>query len=82
MAHIDEIISRVRATAERIKPATMAREAGLSVNALRGLHSDKWDPRAQTLRKLEVYLDGAAAQVQPAADRPRRAPAHHEGKAA
>jgi transcriptional regulator with XRE-family HTH domain len=57
MAHVDDIISRVRAEAERTKPATLAREAGLGINTLRGLHSANWNPRVETLRKLEQYLE-------------------------
>lgn len=57
MAHVDDIISRVRAEAAKIAPATMAREAGLGINTLRGIHSEDWNPRVETLRKLEQYLE-------------------------
>lgn len=65
MAHVDDIISRVRAKARDIRPATMAREAGLGVNTLRGLNSERWNPRAETLRRLERYLEREGATAHP-----------------
>ena len=34
----------------------MAKEAGLSVNAVNGIHDNFWNPTFRTLNKLEAYL--------------------------
>ena len=38
------------------KKNRMAKEAGLSVNAVNGIHDNFWNPTFRTLNKLEAYL--------------------------
>ena len=51
---IDDTVSKIRAfQAKRgLRNATLAKNAGLSVNALRDLDSPEWAPRYDTLKKL------------------------------
>jgi 3,4-dihydroxy 2-butanone 4-phosphate synthase/GTP cyclohydrolase II len=55
----DSLITRLRdlvASGEETK-AGMARAAGLHANSLRALDEAEWNPTADTLRKLEAWLD-------------------------
>jgi predicted transcriptional regulator len=54
MTEIDELISKVRteAAARNLRPATLARMAGLSANTLRNMDDPDWDPRSETLRRI------------------------------
>lgn len=60
-ASLDRI--RAYAKAQKIKPATLARLAGLHANALRGLHDDDWNPRADTLQKVEEAIERHSRQA-------------------
>lgn len=64
MTEIDAAISRIRAAIDqsRVPPARLARAAGLSVNALRGVRREQWDPRASTLNRVLVWLDANRAE--------------------
>lgn len=55
---LDLVIARVRAYAKAKgwAPSRFAIEAGLSPDALRALHRDDWNPRADTLEKLEALI--------------------------
>ena len=61
MNEIDQAITKVRteAATRGLRPATLARMAGLSANALRNTHHPDWDPRIETLRKVLSVLDEA-----------------------
>lgn len=56
---ISTSLDRIRAYAKAkgLKPATLARLAGLHANALRGLHDQNWNPRADTLQKVEQAIE-------------------------
>src|SRR4051812_4405882 len=53
------LIDRVRdlVSSGGISRSGLARAAGLHANSLRTLDEPEWNPTADTLRKLEVYLD-------------------------
>ena len=53
------LIDRVRdlVSSGGISRSGLARAAGLHANSLRMLDEPEWNPTADTLRKLEVYLD-------------------------
>lgn len=55
---IDQSIRRVRAYAyrNRIRPSGLARAAGMGPNALAGMADERWDPQANTLRRLEECI--------------------------
>lgn len=59
MSTIDQLVTKVRTEAARrgIRPATLARLSGLSLNTLRGMYGSDWNPRIETLRKIEATLD-------------------------
>ncbi|NIA72300.1 hypothetical protein HBA54_27290 [Pelagibius litoralis] len=63
MSDIDRLIARVRdaATQRGLRPATLARMSGLALNTLRDMHSQDWNPRIETLRKVEAALEEEAA---------------------
>lgn len=54
MTVIEPTVEQVReyATRQGIKPATLARMAGLQKNVLRGIFRPDWNPRASTLHKV------------------------------
>lgn len=55
--HIDQIIARVRKAIEAGEThGSLARKAGLHRNALYGFDQADWNPKADTLRKLEQIL--------------------------
>ncbi|WP_194744591.1 3,4-dihydroxy-2-butanone-4-phosphate synthase [Thermaurantiacus tibetensis] len=58
-AILDRIRAHVRATG--MSRAAVARAAGLHPNSLRQLASPAWNPTAETIAKLEAFLDQAAA---------------------
>ncbi len=60
MAEYHKDIAAVRAFArdEKLRPATLAKNAGLSANALRDLDSSDWRPTTRTLDRLLTYIAG------------------------
>lgn len=56
---IEEAVTKIRSFRDSngLKNATLAKLAGLSVNALRDLDSPDWSPRYDTLRKLLAYIE-------------------------
>lgn len=54
-----QLIDRIRAIVEEgsISRSGLARAAGLHANSLRDLDSPSWNPTAETLRKLEHWLE-------------------------
>tara|TARA_Y100000310_G_scaffold53134_1_gene48730 strand:+ start:5648 stop:5845 length:198 start_codon:yes stop_codon:yes gene_type:complete len=58
MHSVDTSITFIRAYADAtgIKPASLAVQAGLSINALRDLHKDTWNPTVETLRKVLAVI--------------------------
>ena len=58
MAGYHQDIAAVRAFArqEKLRPATLAKGAGLSPNALRDLDSQDWAPNTRTLEKLLQFI--------------------------
>lgn len=58
MRKVDDAIARVRSfrKSRGWAPSRFALEAGLSVNALRGIDSLDWGPLADTLRRLEAII--------------------------
>lgn len=58
MSSVGTTIAQVRAyaAAQKLKPATLAKLAGLHANALRDMFSDTWNPRADTLQKVEAAI--------------------------
>ena len=59
IAHnIDAVLARLRAFAAHRDwaPSRFAVEAGLAPNTLRDFHSPDWNPRPETIRKLEALI--------------------------
>jgi 3,4-dihydroxy 2-butanone 4-phosphate synthase/GTP cyclohydrolase II len=58
MTRTRETIERIRAyaLAKKMRPATLARAAGLHPNSLRRMHQGDWNPSAETLERLEATL--------------------------
>jgi len=56
---IAKAIAKVRAFAVEhdFAKSGLARRAGLSINALRDLHSPNWNPEWETLNKLLIAID-------------------------
>jgi 3,4-dihydroxy 2-butanone 4-phosphate synthase/GTP cyclohydrolase II len=54
-----QLIDRIRAIVEEgsVSRSGLARSAGLHANSLRDLDSPSWNPTAETLRKLEHWLE-------------------------
>lgn len=59
MMTVQPTVEQVRAFAQDhgLKPATMARKAGLHPNTLRGLFDPGWNPRADTLQKVAAAIN-------------------------
>jgi hypothetical protein len=55
---IDAVLDRIRAyaVAEKLAPATLARLAGISEVATRGMHSTDWSPRMHSIRALSRLI--------------------------
>ncbi len=58
MTYIENSIARIRAYIEALglTDKQAARTAGLHGNTLRHLHDPGWNPRAETLKKLEAMI--------------------------
>lgn len=55
-AAIVELVRKILVVDRSVPKSRMAQEAGLSVNALNGIHDSLWNPTFRTLNKLEAYL--------------------------
>ena len=55
-AAIVELVRKILVVDRSVAKSRMAQEAGLSVNALNGIHDSLWNPTFRTLNKLEAYL--------------------------
>lgn len=58
-------LSRIRrAVADgALKKSKLAKEAGVSLDALAGVDRDDWNPRAQTVEALTAALDRIVARL-------------------
>ena len=55
-AAIVELVRKILVVDRSVAKSRMAQEAGLSVNALNGIHDSLWNATFRTLNKLEAYL--------------------------
>lgn len=55
-AAIVELVRKILVVDRSVAKSRMAKEAGLSVNAVNGIHDNFWNPNFRTLNKLEAYL--------------------------
>lgn len=56
VSKIDSIIQTMRACAITLGRNAFANKAGIWEASIRDIHSDEWDPRLSTLKKLEKVI--------------------------
>lgn len=64
--NVDRNIQRIRefAKARRLSKSRMAAMAGMRDTVLRNFDKESWNPTAETLRKLELFISESEAKEQ------------------
>jgi len=60
LVNIDNTISRIKdfKATHRLSNNRLAKQAGLAEKTIRNMEDDSWNPRAETIRKLEAVIPG------------------------